>query len=285
MVELSIIIVTYNSSMHIYDCLESIFRNNDIGDGLEVIIVDNASGEQSELFSKLNSIYSNRILLINSGRNGGYGFGNNVGIKKSHSNKVIVMNPDVRIIKPIFKTIISRMQNEEIALLGVSFIDGSLPFYFKPEHGNLLKSLFLKQIIQRKKYNPQTMYMSGSFLVFDKEKFFKAGAFDENIFMYYEEPDITNRIISIGGKVCWAKDIYVKHLAHGRQFSEKTWKIMRESYFYYAKKYGVDIGRSRSNAITILRFKLFAAKMLGQKEKALLFKQQVEKFQIELNDK
>lgn len=283
MVELSIIIVTYNSSIHIYDCLESIFGNNDIGDGLEVIIVDNASGEQAEMFSKLNSIYSNRIFLMDSGRNGGYGFGNNVGIRMSHSDRVIVMNPDVRIIKPIFKTIISKMHNEGIALLGVSFIDGSLPFYFKPEHVNLLKSLFLKQIIRRKRYNPQTMYMSGSFLAFDKEQFQKAGSFDENIFMYYEEPDITNRIISIGGKVCWAKDIFVKHLAHGRQFNEKTWEIMRESYFYYAKKYGVDIDRSRSNAITILYFKLLVAKLLGQKEKALLFKKQVEKLQIELN--
>ena len=39
----SVIIVTYNSEKHIYDCLSSIYRYNDIGDLLEVIIVDNNS--------------------------------------------------------------------------------------------------------------------------------------------------------------------------------------------------------------------------------------------------
>ena len=38
----SVIIVTYNSEKHIYDCLSSIYRYNDIGDLLEVIIVDNS---------------------------------------------------------------------------------------------------------------------------------------------------------------------------------------------------------------------------------------------------
>ena len=283
MTKISIIIVTYNSSKHIFDCLESIFKYNDIGNELEIIIVDNHSEEQKEMFLKLQEKYGDKIVLKDSGKNGGYGYGNNIGIRTAKSDIVIVMNPDVRIIKPIFNTIISKMHDGEIALLGVSFIDGSLPFYFKPEHGNLLKSLFAKQYTILKRYNPKTMYMSGSFLVFDKEMFLKAGCFDENIFMYYEEPDITNRILSIGGKVCWAKDTFVKHLAHGRQFNKKTWEIMRESYFYYAKKYGVDIDRGRTNAINILRFKFLVAKLLGQKEKAFLFKKQVESLQIELN--
>ena len=41
--KISIVIVTYNSDNHISDCLESIFKYNDIGDALEIIIVDNMS--------------------------------------------------------------------------------------------------------------------------------------------------------------------------------------------------------------------------------------------------
>lgn len=42
----SVIIVTYNSEKHIYDCLSSIYRYNDIGDLLEVIIY----GAQNETY-------------------------------------------------------------------------------------------------------------------------------------------------------------------------------------------------------------------------------------------
>ena len=53
----SVIIVTYNSEKHIYDCLSSIYRYNDIGDLLEVIIVDNNSCNKDLMFESINRLY------------------------------------------------------------------------------------------------------------------------------------------------------------------------------------------------------------------------------------
>ena len=56
MKKLSVIIVTYNSVRHIYDCLESVFQFNDLGNELEVIVVDNHSEQQEEMFGGLRKI-------------------------------------------------------------------------------------------------------------------------------------------------------------------------------------------------------------------------------------
>lgn len=256
MKKVSIIIVTYNSLRLIQDCIKSIFDNNDIGDNLDVIVVDNASGDQKELFEMIKKEFDNHaITLLDSGENGGYGKGNNFGIARTNSDIIIVMNPDVRFVSPVFKQLCEEFKDNNIGMAGVNFVDGSCPYYFKPEHGNLLRSLFIHHYLKKQYYNSQTMYMSGSLLVFDRSSFIKAGMFDENIFMYYEEPDITNRILKEGKEVKWLKDISVLHLAHGRKYNETLAKIKVQSYEYYCCKYGISAlaGYKRSKATLAIK--------------------------------
>ena len=143
MIKLSLIIVTYNSSNHIYDCLDSVFTYNDIGKDLEVIIVDNNSQEQLMMFDGVRAKYGDKVVLINSGKNGGYGYGNNFGIKMSSSPIVIVMNPDVRLVEPLFQQILDIFESQTLGMIGVSFVDGSSPFYYKPGHVTLFKEVFI----------------------------------------------------------------------------------------------------------------------------------------------
>ena len=71
--------------------------------------------------------------------------------------------------------------------------EGYVTLNIKPEYSNIYRSLLIKLYIKGNTYDSKKMYMSGSFLIFDRETFIKAGKFDEKIFMYYEEPDITNK--------------------------------------------------------------------------------------------
>ena len=102
--DISVIIVTYNSETYIYDCLDSLFKNNDIDDRLEVIIVDNMSVHVNSMFETIKSRYKNRVTLIKNNKNGGYGQGNNVGINNSSAPIIMIMNPDVRLVAPILKS-------------------------------------------------------------------------------------------------------------------------------------------------------------------------------------
>lgn len=284
MKELSIIIVTYNSSKHIYNCLESVFKYNDIGDALEIIVVDNHSHEQEQMFSVISEKYGDRVILVDSGKNGGYGFGNNVGVKYGTSDLLLVMNPDVRLISPIFNRLMRKFENSNLGMIGVNFDNGTNPYYFKREYTTILNSLFIKYYLNRKRFDSKRMFLSGSFLVFRKSAFMEVGWFDENIFMYSEEADIANRMLSKGYDIVWCPEIKVQHLAHGRQYNQFLDNIRLRSGRYYEQKYGVDSEKVfRINQI-VLRIKIIIAKLICNNSKEKYFKQMLSSLQAFRNN-
>lgn len=269
---ISVIIVTYNSLRLIYDCVESIFEYNDIDDLLDVVIADNASDDQEEMFSLIREKFGDKpVKLFNTDENGGYGKGNNYGIRHTDADIVIVMNPDVRFIAPVFKDILKEFENPNLGMAGVDFIDGSLPYYFKPEYNSFWKELLIHGYVRKRKYDPKRMYMSGSLLIFDRKTFIEAGMYDEKIFMYYEEPDITNRILKLGKNVKWLKNINVRHLAHGRKFNQRLKDVWYDSLEYYCNKYGISVKKYYQEYMWVLRLKIIVSKLTGLKDHQELF--------------
>ena len=113
--KITIVILTYNSEKDIFDCLQTVYQYNDIGDDLEVIVVDNNSLGVDKMFSNIAQIYPNVILVKNS-TNAGYGAGNNVGIKIASAPIVMIMNPDVRLLEPIFSSALNSFQDNSVVL-------------------------------------------------------------------------------------------------------------------------------------------------------------------------
>lgn len=276
-IQLSIIIVTYNSEQLIFDCLDSIYKYNDMGNSLEIIIVDNCSIDCDRVFEKIRTDYPSDIVLIKSTVNNGYGHGNNQGVQAANAPRFIVINPDVRIIKPIFRKIMAMFEaNQNTGMLGVCFVDGSNHLYFKPEHSNLFRMIFHNILIKYGFYRIEQMYFSGSFLAFNKQYFIEAGSFDENIFLYYEESDISNRILAIGKKTLLANDIFVLHLAHGREVNPFLLKIEADSRKYYFDKYHADLDKYYFYSLIMYRLKYLAAILLKNKIKAGIFHAMIE---------
>ena len=122
MKRVSIIIVTYNSEKEIYDCVRSIQQYADIpSEEIELIIVDNNSQHTDLMFEKLNEVWGEDIVLIKNTHNGGYGQGNNVGIRHSHAPIIMIMNPDVRLHKRIFRNALSFFNsNQNTVMLGMT---------------------------------------------------------------------------------------------------------------------------------------------------------------------
>jgi len=263
---LSIIIVTYNSEKLIFDCLDSIYKYNDIGNGLEIVIVDNCSDDRDSVFAKIRSDYPADIILIKSAVNKGYGAGNNQGVQIANAPVFIVMNPDVRLVEPIFKKLLSKFEcNPKIGLIGVNFTDGSNNLHLKPEYANWSKMLLFHLYHKFGWFKIEQMYFSGSFLVFDKQSFIDAGSFDENLFLFYEEADISNRILAIEKETILAKDIFVLHLMHGRDVNLYLLKIGAESRKYYFKKYNADLNQYYTYLLIKYNIKHIIAIILNNK--------------------
>lgn len=217
MKKFSVIIVTYNSEKHIYDCLESIATNNDIGDDLEIIVVDNCSKDFDVMKTEIHEKFPD-VLIISNTQNGGYGQGNNIGASNSCAPYVMIMNPDVRLTNPVFKRFIQEFENDSnVVMCGMKqYIPGfhqgiAYDFSFRfPTYLSAVLSYFTRRLDM---YIPRYMYFTGSCFCVRKSSFVNAGMFDENIFMYGEEDDLHSRMKLIkNAKFKYIKDLSYNHL-------------------------------------------------------------------------
>uniref|UniRef100_UPI0006D0DB42 glycosyltransferase n=1 Tax=Clostridium sp. NkU-1 TaxID=1095009 RepID=UPI0006D0DB42 len=93
---ISCIILNYNDAETTISLVNSLV-NYEILDS--IVIVDNCSTDDSA--SRLQAIEAGKVHFISSEKNGGYGYGNNQGIRYAygnlHATHVLIANPDVKV--------------------------------------------------------------------------------------------------------------------------------------------------------------------------------------------
>jgi len=279
--KISIIIVTYNSISIIKDCIDSIFKFNDIGiENIEIIVVDNSCEKINNTFFKyLRELYDDKIIFIKNDLNLGYGQGNNIGIEKATGSIVCIMNPDVRFTQPLLNIVLKEFDlNFKLCSLGFKQIGGvNLSFYLKPEYYlSFLSSLVVKFANRFSIFNQNYFCLSGAFLFVDKRKFEQIGKFDENIFLYHEEPDISNRILKKNYSIKFNKNQKYSHLVGERSsYSHSSFIFWLESLTYYLNKFGIDQKMYFHKMCFDLRFYLLVSIILGNKKKVEKIKKQI----------
>lgn len=262
-VEISVVIVSYKNLDIIIDCINSIYKYNDIGDRLETIIVDNSP--EDNIYEYVNENFKQVNIIKNN--NKGFGQGNNVGAKKAKGKYLLFLNPDTILIEPIFRFAIEKFDNDKsLALFGVKLVDlnfkRNMSFYLIDKHG-FLSSQFIKFCNKTDFYFDGKMYIAGANIFVKKELFFDCGMFDESIFMYYEEPDIIKRIKLLNGKTAYFKSKRIIHL-EGKASENSTVALIRrlESAKYYSMKYNLDFNKQIKKETRYKYLKLIILKLL-----------------------
>lgn len=266
--DVSIIIVNYNTKLLLADCLSTVFeKTKDVA--FEVIVVDNASTDGSEEYIKKR--FPN-IKWINSGENLGFGNANNLGAKSALGKYLFFLNSDTQLLNNaicIFFDYAESHQREKIGALGSWLLDKSEKpnnsFGFFPcainEINYLLGKYKLptsKNIIEEKDVD----YITGADLFIPKQLFEELDGFDKNIFMYYEETDLQYRIaqLDLVRKVIPGPRII--HLEGGssgdKGLSFRRFAMAQTSYNYYLKKnfYGLNYYFNRV-MLCLIRLTLF----------------------------
>jgi len=126
--DLSIIILNYNVSDLLINCLESVFKNKGKEDNWQIIVVDNASEDGS--VKAVREKYPEVELIANK-ENLGFSAGNNVGVKKAKAPVILFLNPDTIVIDDaIQKSYEYLMSNPDIGALTcrVELPDGKLDY-------------------------------------------------------------------------------------------------------------------------------------------------------------
>ena len=282
MKKLSIIIVTYNSEKDIYECLDTIYSHCDIPiKELEVIIVDNNSTDCDTMFNKLKTLWGEDIILIKNSSNGGYGQGNNVGIKQCSAPVVLIMNPDVRLVCPIFRKAINLFsKNKNMCILGMkqwlTLNEPSSNSFTCTSRMNGYLSTILSALCTRLDiYLAKYMYFSGSCFFINKAMFETVGLFDESVFLYGEEDDIHYRLMHRfkDCKMIYNKNLRYLHLTKERQPDIKYEKTLIDVAVIQNQKKGYNEDKTLKNRLRCINLLILRERlriMLGNNNRTLL---------------
>lgn len=94
-INLSIIIVNYNTECELCNCIDSFLNFNTVD--FEVIIVDNSINLSQDFKAKYNT---SKIKIINPGYNMGFGRANNLGVEHAVGEFILFLNPDCLVLEP-----------------------------------------------------------------------------------------------------------------------------------------------------------------------------------------
>lgn len=238
--DLSIIIVNYKSRRKLINCLASIVQADLTGINYEIIIVDNNSGDY---LGDLPARYS-RLCLINSPKNLGMGGGNNLGIRNSSGEFILVLNPDTIIENRAIEVLIDyARRNPQVGVVGPKLLypDGSLqpscarfPVFFMPFLRRTFLGDYFKEIRDRFTMNDfdhnsikEVDWLMGSCMLFRRRLTLPDGEifeplFDERYFMYFEDIDLCRQIWTKGAAVVYNPEAVVIH-DHRRESAKHPW--------------------------------------------------------------
>lgn len=233
--DLSIVIVNWNTKDLLDECLESIYRTITIP-SFDVWVVDNASSDDS--VTMVRAKYPKVNLLAND-KNEGFGRANNQAMKASSGKNILLLNSDILLTQGAVDAVWERFQNHpKIGVLGCSLVgrDG-LP------QGNWYTS-FLYGPSLSKNRQPlsdgmvEATWVWAAFEMVRREVIEQVGGFDEDFFIFYEDIDWSWRVRDAGWII--ACDLTVK-VIHGCSKSVKLlpdatyirWRLVSEYMLFY----------------------------------------------------
>jgi len=224
---LSIIIVSYNCRAVLSICLESLQRATSDLDA-EVIIIDNASKDGTP---DLVSDYFPQFKLIRNKENLGFSKSNNIGIRKSSANKVLLLNPDTIVFSSSLNACLQVFNRErKAAAVGIRMIDACGTFLPESKRGiptpwrsfsklsglwslapnsKILSGYYWGWLDQRS--NGETEILSGAFLMFDKVRLGPNFLLDERFFLFGEDIDFSYRILKKGFENFYLGETFIVH--------------------------------------------------------------------------
>lgn len=286
--DLSIIVVNWNTSKLLFQCLQSI--NNTVTKlDFEVIVVDNGSTDESvEMVKK----HFKKVRLIENSSNLGFVHANNQALECCQGRNVLLLNSDTRVLpKSVFKMVVFMDSHPNAGAAGVKLInpDGSFQASYTP-FPSLMSEILILTALGRHfirpsfpSYGPNNNkkalkirgYVEGACLIASHDAIKKTGILDENIFMYAEDVDWCYRFNEAGWEVWYLSDIAVIHYG-GQSSKTNKRKMLGELYrsriYFFRKHYG----HAAARLLEILIYNIHLAKILYYKF-LRFFKQDYEK--------
>ena len=253
MIEVSAVIVTYNSHDEIGACLES-FALHTSRDTCEVVVVDNCSTDGTAEFVETSFPW---VRVVRSAKNAGLSAGFNAGVAASSGEYVAFINPDVRFEADVLSPLAAYLRtHRDVGVVAPKLLndDGSLQLSCRtfPGYSTAMFNRYslLTRLIPGNRWSRDYLmsdfdhasirdvdWVSGAALKFPRRDFDQLGGWDAGFFLFNEDVDFCRRVHDAGYRVVYDPDVFVHHTigvskaASARMIIERHRSIWR----YYRK--------------------------------------------------
>lgn len=244
--DVSIIIVNYNTKDLTLDCIDSILAE---GSSLkkEIIVIDNNSTDGS--LDSLEKLAKNNVIqLIKNEENSGFAKANNQGIKIAKAPYIFLLNSDTKVRpRSIERLITFAKKNKNVGAVGSRLLnpDGNVQesAFPLPTFSRALKQYWFGKKGMLDKYAPSgskavevEVLVMAAFLI-TPQCLKKVGMLNEKYFMYFEDFDYCRSILRSGLKIYYlpTSEIIHYHGASGKGLtnSENQWRRLIPSSKIY----------------------------------------------------
>jgi GT2 family glycosyltransferase len=267
--KLSVVIICWNDSKVILDCIGSVYEQTG-GFDYEIIVADNASADGS--VEAVKSRFPN-VRIVQNPENGGFGKGNNAGIREALGEYVLILNPDTIIRNRAIEKLVAYAERfPEAGALGCRIlnVDGSVQLTAHPlptRWTSLVKALALRWPSHLFPGYPGDSYpgwdgardrsvgfLAGCCILARGPLLQEFGGFDERFFHQFEDADLCRRIWDSGHPVMFFAGAEITHIggqARGTYSIPMEIEIERNRYRYFDKYYGLS-GVRWTKAVSLL---------------------------------
>jgi len=225
MVDLSVVVVSWNVSELLQQCIESIRRTQGALN-VEVIVVDNASTDDT--VATVRERFPDVCLIANE-ENRGFPAANNQGIAVAEGRHVFLLNPDTKVLDDSLERLVDYLdQHQRVGIVGPQLLTGkgevqSSRRRFPTLATAIFESTWLQSMAPEGVLDhyyvrdrpgdevQEVDWLYGAALMARREAVDEVGPLDEGFFMYSEELDWCRRFVEAGWRVVYLPEAQVVH--------------------------------------------------------------------------
>ena len=260
--DISVIILTWNSEKHLSRCLDTLLLDL-CSDrfSYEVFIVDNGSSDNTiSIIKSFDVQYPHHIIPIYLSANTGTTYSRNLALKQARGDYVIIMDSDIEIYQQgTIRRLLDTFHDKKIGLVvpKLLYSNGSLQKstdVFPTLFTKVFRYFFLKWIEKKGQTLNQASglsevdYAISALWVLKKEVLKNVGLLDENIFYAPEDVDYCLRIWLAGYKIVYNSEVSAIHhaqeISRGLKINQATINHIK-GLVYYFKKHKYVLSRPR----------------------------------------
>ena len=242
--KVSVIVLSYKNWEFTRATLSSILAFSDY-QNMEIIVVDNGSGEEIQRNLKDFETRDPRIKLVLSDRNLGYAAGNNLGIREATGEYVILLNNDTYVTKGWVRDLIRPLRlDESIGLVSPLTNNIGNEQRVAIHYGNMEEMALAARLLvrQRSRERFETDCVAFFCVAVRRDVLEKVGLLDESYGLgFFEDDDYCKRVLKAGYRIQITDDVFVHHhlsASFDQLGQERKSRLMAENRAKFEARWG-----------------------------------------------